>query len=68
MLLVIIAALLFERWHREREARRAEAVLQARIQQAEAEALRVRAFVNSGIVPIQQGTPNTGQDTGTGVR
>ena len=66
MLLVIIAALLFERWHREREARRTEAVLQARLQQAEAEAQRISAFVSTAVVPTQQGTPKTVPGTGTG--
>ncbi len=68
MLLVVIAALLFERWHRETEARLIEARLQARLRQAEVEAQRVQAFVDSGPFQDQQRTPNTGRESEAGTR
>jgi hypothetical protein len=44
MLLIVIAALLFERWQREREIKRTEAVLQAAPQRVEEEAVRAEAI------------------------
>jgi len=43
MLLVVISALLFERWQREREMRRTEAALQAALRRAELNALLAEA-------------------------
>jgi hypothetical protein len=67
MLFIIIAALLFERWHRESEAMRTEARLRDMLKQAEAAALDL-TVVNSAWAPAQQGTPDTAPETGTGVR
>jgi hypothetical protein len=49
MLLVIVAALLFERWHREIEIRRIEAARQAALARAEADARRAQAVAQRAL-------------------